>query len=141
MDYMLYSIHTLTTQKYVTVHKHMNKYADLMDMYKDKCIISSTFYEYCRAYNPSITNSEYANVKELLKSSDKECNILGATLIIQSDIDMQKNAKLMLGVNRICNELLPETNENLEFSYTYNHKCAGSFDQWCDKNESNKYLL
>ena len=109
----------------------MNKYVDLMDMYKDKCIISSTFYEYCRAYNPSITNSEYGNVKELLKSSDKECNILGATLIIKSDINIQKNAKLMSEVNRILwNSALPETNENLEFSYTYDNKCNGSFEQW-----------
>ena len=123
--------HALNTKRYVQVYKHMNKYIDLMDTYGDKCIISSTFYEYCRAYNPSMTNSEYANVKELLKSSDKECNILGATLIIKSDINIQKNTKLMSEVNRIlCNSTLPETNENLEFSYTYDHKCAGSFDQW-----------
>lgn len=123
--------HSPTTKRYVMLHKQMNKYIDLMDTYGDKCIISSTFYEYCRAYNPAMTNSEYVNVKELLKSSDRECNILGATLIVKSDINIRKNIKLMSEVNRIlCDFELLKTNENLEFSYTYYNKCNGAFEQW-----------
>ena len=132
----------IDVKKYVQVYKQMNKYIDLMDTYGDKCIISSTFYEYCRAYNPAMTNSEYENVKELLKSSDRECNILGATLIVKSDINMRKNIKLMSEVNRILRDFeLPETNENLEFRYTFENKCTGAYKQWCNKNESSEYLL
>lgn len=118
---------------YVSVYKQMNKYIDLMDEYKDKCVISSNFYIYCRHYNPALTDEELDNIKNLLYSSDKECRLLGATMIMQSNLNIRKNEKIIRKVYDIFPKYEPiktYTNELHIFMKTVSHKSFGHYSQF-----------
>lgn len=123
----------LGIETYVSVYKQMNKYLDLMDEYKDKCVISSNFYVYCRYYNPTLTDEELDNIKNLLDSSDKECRLLGATMIMQSNLNIRKNEKIIYKVYDIFPKYQPVktyTNELYIFMEAVSHKLYGNYMRW-----------
>ena len=124
------------SERYVSVYKSMNKYLNLMDEYKDKCVISSNFYTYCRHYNPALTDEELDNVKNLLTSSDKECRLLGATIVMQSNLDIRKNTHIIRDTYDAFPQYQPiktYTNEIYTFMETVEHKIYGHYSQFVTK--------
>lgn len=129
--------------KYVSVYKSMNKYIDLMDEYKDKCVISSNFYVYCRYYNPTLTDEEFDGVKNLLNSSDQECRLLGATMVMQSNLDMRKNTQIIREAYNIFPKYQPiktYTNELYMFMETVSHKVYGHYSQFVVQSSTHQLL-
>lgn len=133
----------INCDRYVSVYKLTNKYLNLMDEYKGKCVISSNFYVYCRYYNPALTDKELENVKNLLDSSDQECRLLGATMIMQSNLDMRKNSQIIRQAYNVFPQYQPTktyTNELFMFMETVLHKIYGHYSQFVVQSSTHQLL-